>query len=83
MVSKIKNKLTEIVCHSGPHYSGIICEKSKIENYIVGHYCWDRFTDKFENTEEAMASRARETYSGNIIVSLDLQPINLELSKNE
>ncbi len=73
----------EIVCHSGPYYSGKICQEANVKNYIMGHYVWERYTDKYENVEDALISRAREIYDGNIIVSLDLKPISLELNNNK
>jgi ribonuclease BN (tRNA processing enzyme) len=70
----------EIVCHSSPYHSGKICEAASVKNYVVVHYVWPRYTDKFENVEENMISRIRPVYNGNIIVSFDLKPIQLVLS---
>ena len=70
----------EVVCHSGPHYSGKICEQAEVKTYIVGHYCWDRFADDYHDAQRDIIRRVKETFSGNVVVSLDLVSIPLQLT---
>ncbi|MBD3354163.1 MAG: MBL fold metallo-hydrolase [Candidatus Lokiarchaeota archaeon] len=70
----------EIVCHSGPYYSGKLCQQANVGTYIMIHYIWNRYTEKFEDTENALTTRAKRTFDGNIIVSFDLVLITLKLN---
>lgn len=67
----------EIVCHSSPHYSGRLCEAAHVKNYIVIHYVWPRFGKTLTEFIDNVKTRIKAVYSGNIIISLDLQPIIL------
>lgn len=67
----------EIVCHSGPYYSGRLCELASVKNYVMIHYVWNRYAANYEDVDNAMIQRARETYGGNIIVSKDLKSIEM------
>jgi ribonuclease BN (tRNA processing enzyme) len=67
----------EIVCHSSPYYSGKLCQAANVKNYVIIHYVWTRFANNYQEFPEKVSERARQTYAGNIIVSLDLKPISL------
>lgn len=69
----------EVVCHSSPYYSGRLCEAAGVENYVVIHYLWSRFAETHEATAAGIRARARETFTGNVVVTFDLQPVSLEL----
>jgi ribonuclease BN (tRNA processing enzyme) len=63
--------------HSSPFYSARMCQTANVKSYIVIHYFWKRFAKKYIDAENAIIDEISGEFSGKIIVSKDLQEINL------
>jgi ribonuclease BN (tRNA processing enzyme) len=63
--------------HSSPEHSARLCRLANVKNYVIIHYFWSRFAEKYEDAEQNLLEMAKQEYSGNIIVSKDLHPIIL------
>ena len=73
----------EISGHSCPYYSGKLCEKANASIYVIIHYFWERFAEKYKNTERNLMKRAQKSFSGALIVAKELEPILLKLKKEK
>jgi ribonuclease BN (tRNA processing enzyme) len=71
----------EIVCHSSPQHSGQLCATAGVKTYVVVHFKWPDYAATYGDLEKNMLSLIRPIYSGNVIVTQDLRPVEMTPEK--
>jgi ribonuclease BN (tRNA processing enzyme) len=71
--------LKERYQHSSPKYSAKLCQLANVKNYVVIHYYWKRFHEKYSIVKNIIIDSAKREFFNRIIVTEDTVPVILEL----